>query len=130
VSALGDGQTESALLARIRPGRTVTGMSAVLLPFTVDGRIDWAATEAHIGRTLAAGLTPAVNMDTGYVQLLDDAEKSDVLDLAVAVAGNRFVAGAYVPDAQGAAFDLDGYVSACEAMNRVAAPRCSSRRTG
>jgi dihydrodipicolinate synthase/N-acetylneuraminate lyase len=116
VSALGDGQTESALLARIRPGRTVTGMSAVLLPFTVDGRIDWAATEAHIGRTLAAGLTPAVNMDTGYVQLLDDAEKSDVLDLAAAVAGNRFVAGAYVPDAQGAAFDLDGYVSACEAI--------------
>ena len=28
----------------IRPGRTITGMSAVLLPFTDDGSIDWEAT--------------------------------------------------------------------------------------
>ncbi len=62
--------TEADVLARIRPGRTITGMSAVLLPFTADGEIDWDATEAHIDRTVEAGLTPAVNMDTGYVQLL------------------------------------------------------------
>ena len=49
-------------------------MSAVLLPYTADGEIDWAAVEAHIARTAEAGLTPAVNMDTGYVQLLAAAE--------------------------------------------------------
>jgi dihydrodipicolinate synthase/N-acetylneuraminate lyase len=119
VSAFGDRLNESDVLARIRPGRTITGMSAVLLPFTANGRIDWAATEAHVVRTLEAGLTPAVNMDTGYVQLLDDAEKSQVLDLAAAIAGSRFVAGAYVPDVQGDAFDLDGYVAVCEAIESV-----------
>ena len=64
-------------------------MSAVLLPFTPDGDIDWRATEAHIARTVQAGLTPAVNMDTGYVQLLDQADKHRVLDLAADVTGGR-----------------------------------------
>ena len=57
--------------AQLRPGRAITGMSAVLLPYTAAGAIDWADVEAHVARTAAAGLTPAVNMDTGYVQLLD-----------------------------------------------------------
>jgi dihydrodipicolinate synthase/N-acetylneuraminate lyase len=91
-------------------------MSAVLLPFGSDGQIDWAATEDHVRRTVAAGLTPAINMDTGYVQLLDDAQKSHVLDVAADVAGDGFVAGAFVADLPGAAFDLGGYVTACEAI--------------
>jgi hypothetical protein len=90
--------TEAGVLARIRPGRAIMGMSAVLLPFRSDGEIDWDATVAHIGRTLAAGLTPAVNMDTGYVQLLTDAQKSEVLDRTRSIAGSGFVAGAYVAD--------------------------------
>ena len=49
--------------------------------------IDWPAVEAHIARTVDAGLTPAVNMDTGYVQLLDAADRERVLDLAAAVTG-------------------------------------------
>ena len=73
---------EADVLARIQPGRTITGMSAVLLPVTPDGEIDWSAAEAHIARTVDAGLTPAVNMDTGYVQLLTDAQKTEVLDRA------------------------------------------------
>ena len=100
----------------IRPGRTITGMSAVLLPFADDGSIDWEATEAHIERTVEAGLTPAVNMDTGYVQLLTDEQKHEVLALAAVVGGDDFVAGAYVPDGPGSAFDLDGYLTACEAI--------------
>ncbi len=100
----------------IRPRRTITGLSAVLLPFTADGEIDWDATEAHIDRTVEAGITPAVNMDTGYVQLLSDDQKRDVLALAAVIAGNDFVAGAYVPDAPGASFDLGGYLAACEAI--------------
>jgi dihydrodipicolinate synthase/N-acetylneuraminate lyase len=98
------------------PGRVITGMSAVLLPHTADGAIDWPAVEAHVERTLVAGLTPAVNMDTGYVQLLGEADKVKVLDLTAAITGGRFVAGAYVPDDPGAAFDLPAYVAAAAAI--------------
>ena len=107
---------ETEVIGRIRPGRTITGMSAVLLPFTADGEIDWDATEAHIDRTVDVGLTPAVNMDTGYVQLLTDDQKTEVLDLTAVVAGSDFVAGAYVADQPGAAFDLAGYLAACDAI--------------
>ena len=51
--------------------RPILGMSAVLLPFTADGAVDWHGFESLVARTVAAGLVPAVNMDTGYVQLLD-----------------------------------------------------------
>jgi len=44
--------TESDQLARIRPGRTIAGVSAVLLVFTADDEIDWIATEEHIARTV------------------------------------------------------------------------------
>ena len=107
---------EPDLLARIQPGRAITGMSAVLLPFTADGDIDWVAAEVHIDRTVGAGLTPAVNMDTGYVQLLDDDQQTEVLERTAAIAGDGFVAGAYVADQPGAAFDLDRYVVACDAI--------------
>jgi dihydrodipicolinate synthase/N-acetylneuraminate lyase len=110
------GVTEGEVLARVRPGRAITGMSAVLVPFTAEGRIDWEAAEAHIARTVDAGLTPAVNMDTGYVQLLAAADKDRLLDLAASVAGTSFVAGAYVADVPGAAFDLAGYLAACAAI--------------
>jgi hypothetical protein len=109
-------RTEADVVARIRPARTITGMSAVLLPFTPEGAIDWAAVEAHVERTVAAGLTPAVNMDTGYVQLLDDADKRHVLDLTAELTGGNFVAGAYVADRAGSAFDLPAYVDACRAI--------------
>jgi dihydrodipicolinate synthase/N-acetylneuraminate lyase len=105
---------ESDVLARIRPGRVITGMSAVLVPFTTDGEIDWAATEAHIARTVSAGLTPAVNMDTGYVQLLSDDHKAGVLERAAALTGGDFVAGAFVADGPGSELDLDAYLVACE----------------
>jgi dihydrodipicolinate synthase/N-acetylneuraminate lyase len=54
-------------------------MSAVLLPLTTEG-VDWTAFDAHVARTIDAGLVPAVNMDTGYVHLVDDATKRAVLD--------------------------------------------------
>jgi len=88
-------------------------MSAVLVPLEADGRIDWPALDAHIARTAGAGLTPAVNMDTGYVQLLDRVTTDRVLEHAGDVA-DRFVAGAYVADGPGDAFDLDGYLRAIE----------------
>ena len=101
---------------RIRPQRQITGMSAVLLPYTPERTIDWSAFEAHIGRTASAGLTPAVNMDTGYVQLLDERTKRRVLDLTAEVTSRDFVAGAFVDDRSGSAFDLGAYASAAAAV--------------
>jgi dihydrodipicolinate synthase/N-acetylneuraminate lyase len=93
-------------------------MSAVLVPFTPEGAIDWVGLEAHIARTAAAGLTPAVNMDTGYVQLLDGATLNEVLDLAGEVTGGRFVAGAYVADQPGDDLDLIAYFRAATAIEK------------
>jgi dihydrodipicolinate synthase/N-acetylneuraminate lyase len=109
-------RTETELITRIRPQRPITGMSAVLLAYTSDGDVDWSAVEAHVARTVVAGLVPAVNMDTGYVQLLDAADKLRVLDLTAEATGGDFVAGAYVADGPGASFDLAGYLAACGAI--------------
>lgn len=100
----------------IRPGRRITGMSAILLPFHDDGSIDWPAFEAHVSRTATAGLTPAVNMDTGYVQLLDDATVGAVLDRTSALTNGDFVAGAFVADEPGAPFDAGALARAAVAI--------------
>lgn len=93
-------------------------MSAILVPFGESGAIDWSAFEAHIERTASAGLTPAVNMDTGYVQLLSSDDKATALRIAELVTGSTtgFVAGAFVADRAG-----DGYNAAAtvEAANQV-----------
>lgn len=111
------------VMARLRPGRRIVGMSAILLPYRDDGTVDWAATEAHLVRTHDAGLVPAVNMDTGYVQLIDAPTRLRVLDLAAAVTGGVFVGGAYVADESGDAFDLRAYGAAAdEVMSRGGTP--------
>lgn len=85
--------------ARRKIGRRITGMAAVLLPFTESGDIAEEAYASCLQETLAAGLTPAVNMDTGYVNLLTDSEKVRVLKLAQSAAnGAPFLAGAYIED--------------------------------
>ena len=97
-------------LTLVRPRREIRGISAILLPFS-GGRIDWDAFTAHVERTATAGITPAVNMDTGYVQLLDDETRRRALDLARGVLGpgRELVAGACVVDAPGAEFDEAAY---------------------
>jgi dihydrodipicolinate synthase/N-acetylneuraminate lyase len=82
-----------------RPGRKVAGISAVLLPYGRDGRIDEPGFRRHLRRTMKAGLRVAVNMDTGYIDLLTPDEKQRVLAWTseiVTEAGfeNSFVAGA------------------------------------
>lgn len=97
-------------IAMLRPRRTITGISAVLLPFTEAGEIDWRGFAAHCERTAAVGLTPAVNMDTGFGNLLAPEQKIAVLDATRSVLGRKkFVAGAFLTDAPGSSFDLDGY---------------------
>ncbi len=96
----------------IRPNRRITGMSAVLLPFLAPGEIDWQSFDQHVARTCDAGLVPAVNMDTGYINLLDDAARLEVLGRTQAVTGGRmFVAGAFVKDSPGNRFALATYAA-------------------
>jgi dihydrodipicolinate synthase/N-acetylneuraminate lyase len=86
----------------LRPDRPIEGISAVLLPFDVGGRIDWAGFRTLVDRTWSAGLTPAVNMDTGYVNLLSTAERAQVLaETSALAAGRRFVAGAFIEGEDG-----------------------------
>ncbi|MFM9058777.1 MAG: dihydrodipicolinate synthase family protein [Planctomycetaceae bacterium] len=98
-------------LPLVRPRREIRGLSAILLPFAADRRIHWDAFAAHAARTAACGITPAVNMDTGYVQLIDDETRRRALDTARAAVGpgRDIVAGACVVDAPGAAFDEKAY---------------------
>ncbi len=91
-------------------------MSAILLPCTAAGAVDWTAVEAHVVRTHDSGLTPAVNMDTGYVQLLSPDDRRRVLDLTRHTTDESFVAGAYVADEPGAPFDLDAYLHEVDAI--------------
>ena len=103
---------EADVVARLRPQRRITGMSAVLLPLTSDDDVDWSALEAHVARTHHAGLVPAVNMDTGYVQLIDPVTRQRVLDVAAEITGGAFVAGAFVADREGDDVDRAAYLHA------------------
>ena len=118
----------------LRPRRPIAGISAILLPFTDSGDIDWAGFAAHVVRTADAGLTPAVNMDTGFGNLLDRrASGCEVLDATRSALGGRpFVAGAFVGDQPGATFDRDAYAAGRSMTDHrvAAARRSSSRATG
>jgi dihydrodipicolinate synthase/N-acetylneuraminate lyase len=104
-------------LSMLRPGRKPVGMSAILLPFEDGGGVDWLGFRAHVARTAAAGLTPAVNMDTGFVNLLDDATRRLVLaETRSTLGGGSFVAGAFVADRPGDACNLDAYRRAIDTI--------------
>ena len=94
----------------LRPRRRIEGFSAILLPFLANGDVDWPGFTAHTRRTVQAGLGPAVNMDTGYGNLIDDATKRRALEITQAECGGcSYVAGAFVGDQPGAAFNFDAY---------------------
>src|SRR6267143_4952433 len=81
---------------RCRPGRTIQGISAVLLPYRSNGQIDESGFRTHLRRTLKARVRAAVNMDTGYVDLLTAEEKQRVLKWTEEIIDGRdcFAAGA------------------------------------
>ena len=102
----------------LAPQRRIKGISAVLLPFDTNGFVDFDALAAHVARTAAAGIVPAVNMDTGYVHLIGDATRRQVLAVARQAAGpaagqpfGGLVAGACVVDEEAAAFDEAAYAA-------------------
>jgi dihydrodipicolinate synthase/N-acetylneuraminate lyase len=83
--------------------RKVQGIAAALLPFESDGRVAVEAFQRHLVATQRAGLMNAVNMDTGYVNYLRDAEKREVLRWTREALGEgvAFVAGAYIEGQSG-----------------------------
>ena len=73
----------------------INGYPAILLPFQPDGAVDWDAFCAHIARTAEAGQTPAVNMDTGSANLIDEKTREEVLRRTRdTLSGTNFTAGA------------------------------------
>ncbi|MGE5378012.1 MAG: dihydrodipicolinate synthase family protein [Bacteroidota bacterium] len=99
----------------LRPCRKITGYSAILLPFHSDGRVDWDSFCAHVARTADAGLIPAVNMDTGYISLIDEPTRVEVLrQTRDVLSGGPFTAGAFVRDEYGAPFDPQAYARQIE----------------
>jgi dihydrodipicolinate synthase/N-acetylneuraminate lyase len=124
-----------AAFDRLTPGRAVHGIAAVLLPYTPDAAIDWPAFEQHLAHTRAAGLDVAVNMDTGFGDLLTPAQRAAVLDATRSALGPGvpFYAGAFAESAD----VIGGYHAAmraieargavpvvvqCRAMHGLAAP--------
>ncbi|MGB7729790.1 MAG: dihydrodipicolinate synthase family protein [Candidatus Acidiferrum sp.] len=83
---------------RPRRPRKIKGIAAALLPFESDGQVAVEAFQKHLRATQQAGLENAVNMDTGYVNFLSEAEKISVLQWTREALGKGvpFVAGAYI----------------------------------
>jgi dihydrodipicolinate synthase/N-acetylneuraminate lyase len=91
------------LIERRLPRRRVQGIAAALLPYDAHGAVAVEDFQRHLVTTHRAGLMNAVNMDTGYVNFLSDAEQHDVLRWTREALGNDvpFVAGAYIEDRDG-----------------------------
>jgi dihydrodipicolinate synthase/N-acetylneuraminate lyase len=87
-----------SLLDRQIPSRKVQGIAAALLPYAPEGRVSVETFQRHLADTHRVGLMNAVNMDTGYVNYLDDAERQEVLGWTRDALGKDvpFVAGAYI----------------------------------
>jgi dihydrodipicolinate synthase/N-acetylneuraminate lyase len=96
------------VIARQRPRRKVQGIAASLLPYLPDGKVAVEAFQTNLLATHRAGLMNAVNMDTGYVNYLSEAEKQDVLGWTREALGKDvpFVAGAYIENRTGDVISL------------------------
>src|SRR5882762_2701574 len=105
---LSDPANIESLIQRRRLRRKVQGIAAALLPYESDGRVAVEAFQQHLIATHRAGLMNAVNMDTGYVNYLTDAEKQDVLRWTREALGKDvpFVAGAYIENQTGDIVEL------------------------
>ena len=97
------GMTIETLVERRQLCRKVQGIAAALLPYEADGSVAVESFQKHLAAIHRAGLMNAVNMDTGYVNYLSDAEKLDVLRWTREMLGDGvpFVAGAYIENQAG-----------------------------
>src|SRR6202158_2065017 len=96
------------LIKRRVLGRKVQGIAAALLPYDARGAIAVEEFQRHLLATRRAGLMNAVNMDTGYVNYLSEAEQLDVLRWTREALGKDvpFVGGAYIEGQPGDVVDL------------------------
>src|ERR1700691_4786365 len=96
-------KTIESLIAQKKARRKINGIAAALLPFGADDRVDVVSFQLQLQAIQNAGLMNAVNMDTGYVNYLSDAEKLDVLRWTREALGEGvpFVAGAYIEGRSG-----------------------------
>ena len=103
VARISERKTIETLTNRQKPYRKVQGIAATLLPYVADGRVDVDAFQKHLLATHQVQLMNAVNMDTGYVNLLTEKEKLDVLRWTRDALGKdvMFVAGAYIETQEG-----------------------------
>jgi dihydrodipicolinate synthase/N-acetylneuraminate lyase len=95
--------TIEGLIEKRRLRRRVHGIAAALLPYESDGRVSVEAFQKLLVATHRAGLMNAVNMDTGYVNYLSNAEKRGVLQWArdALTKDVPFVAGASIENQTG-----------------------------
>jgi dihydrodipicolinate synthase/N-acetylneuraminate lyase len=100
--------TIDALIDRKKLHRKVHGIAAALLPYEAEGKVAVEAFQRHLLATQQAGLMNAVNMDTGYVNLLTEIEKAHVLRWTQECLGENvpFVAGAFIEHQAGDVVDL------------------------
>ncbi|HTQ96098.1 MAG TPA: dihydrodipicolinate synthase family protein [Candidatus Acidoferrum sp.] len=100
--------SSSSPFERPRKHRKVQGIAAALLPYESDGSIAIHAFQKHLVDTQRAGLQNAVNMDTGYVNLISEEEKGKVLQWTREALGADvpFVAGAYIEGQSGSVVEL------------------------
>jgi dihydrodipicolinate synthase/N-acetylneuraminate lyase len=97
--------------------RSIQGISAVLLPWTSEDEINFDSFAVCLERTWQCGLIPAVNMDTGFANILRPEQRNDILRRVERLAaGKRFVAGAFVEDLEGDA--TRNYIEQCSAIQR------------
>ncbi len=97
-------------LPAIHYNRKIVGMSAILLPLLNGTDVDWSAFRDHVARTANAGLVPAINMDTGYANLISEAIREKALSETRSVLqGRSFLSGVFVSDQNGEDFNFDRY---------------------
>ncbi|MBX3421896.1 MAG: dihydrodipicolinate synthase family protein [Pirellulaceae bacterium] len=108
---------QSNCMPTIRPGRKILGISAVLLPLTCEDQVDWQCFRKHVEKTLQAGLMPAVNMDTGYANLIDEETRQRVLvETQSLCSGAGFAAGAWVGDHPNRPCQITDYFAPLDAI--------------
>ncbi len=94
--------TRQLAIPPIQWGRAPRGISAAYLPFTAPDQIDYDSYVQVLERTWNCGLIPAVNMDTGFANLLTPDIRQTILQFVThQAAGRAFVAGAFVEDLPG-----------------------------
>lgn len=89
-------------LIPVKSRRPIQGISAAYLPWKPVGKIDFDSYAMMLESIWRSGLTPAVNMDTGFANLLTEAQRREILQFAKTMSqGRPIVAGVFVDDLPG-----------------------------